>query len=598
MNQAAKIKSDGAPVSNVALLICGIAQTLLFALICVMSYSFKPELPAVDRPLIPVLVLFGVAFLFYAWAWKTVGGFSTERFANHTCDQNSLLLVVVLGLVFRAVMLPSIPIQEVDIYRYIWDGGVVITGTDPYLYSPKSVLNAIDRKNSRDTIMMENSAAIPAEMQRVLNQLEQRPGLQDALRKTHYAQYTTPYPPVNQLVFGATVLLVPDNATLDVYLYAMKGSLLLFDIGTGFIIVLLLGHLGISRLLSLGYWWCPLTIKEFANSGHLDSIVIFFATLAIYLIVKAFWPIHSETKHGRRFSDINRPLAISGSIFLGVSIAAKIVPVVFVPIWFVVAMRRSFYTALGMLLVLGVTTLAFFWPMARHFESTGNLFERSNLQIPFARKLSEEPQGIEAFANSWEMNDFIFMLLVENFKPRLASGTDSHTPWFVMTSNTFRKNACDVEAARATTSKPARLPPSQPFFSIARKITLAIFAICVLGCCVSVFRVATAENSLEKAFLVIAWFWLFSPTQNPWYWIWTLPLMPLAKGRAWFWMSGILFLYYLRFWFEYHRPGIPVFGTPYSDTAFFDYVIPWIEFAPWLCLLFFCWLFRGLKSQQ
>ena len=34
------------------------------------------------------------------------------------------------------------------------------------------------------------------------------------------------------------------------------------------------------------------------------------------------------------------------------------------------------------------------------------------------------------------------------------------------------------------------------------------------------------------AFLVLAWFWLLSPTQNPWYWTWALPLVMRSSSAA------------------------------------------------------------------
>ena len=86
-------------------------------------------------------------------------------------------------------------------------------------------------------------------------------------------------------------------------------------------------------------------------------------------------------------------------------------------------------------------------------------------------------------------------------------------------------------------------------------------------------------------FLTIAWFWLLCPTQNPWYWTWALPLLPMARSRVWLAMSGLVLLYYLRFWLSYHWPEQPVLGTPYAGIAFFDFVVTWIEYGPWfLCL--------------
>ena len=89
----------------------------------------------------------------------------------------------------------------------------------------------------------------------------------------------------------------------------------------------------------------------------------------------------------------------------------------------------------------------------------------------------------------------------------------------------------------------------------------------------------------EAAFLTLAWFWLLLPTQNPWYWMWALPFVPFVRNRAWFALSGIVLVYYFRFWMEYHYTGVAVLGTPYQGVAFYDFVLTWVEFGPW-----FIWL--------
>lgn len=64
-----------------------------------------------------------------------------------------------------------------------------------------------------------------------------------------------------------------------------------------------------------------------------------------------------------------------------------------------------------------------------------------------------------------------------------------------------------------------------------------------------------------------------------------MPLLPFARGRAWLAVSGLLLLYYLRFWFIYHWADTSVLGTGYMGSVFFDFVVTWVEFAPW-----FAWL--------
>ena len=143
-------------------------------------------------------------------------------------------------------------------------------------------------------------------------------------------------------------------------------------------------------------------------------------------------------------------------------------------------------------------------------------------------------------------------------------------------------------------------------FFTTRILSVAVFGLIVLWACGMLLWRPTSMTWLEMAFLVTAWFWMLSPTQNPWYWVWSLPLLVFARGRMWFFLSGTLLAYYLRFWFEYQFTGIDVMGYwnekhgesfwqdiifPYSSefayqgTRFFDLYIPILEFGPWMVLL-------------
>jgi hypothetical protein len=123
-------------------------------------------------------------------------------------------------------------------------------------------------------------------------------------------------------------------------------------------------------------------------------------------------------------------------------------------------------------------------------------------------------------------------------------------------------------------------------------MTLIAFAAIVVGLLGRALRRGDTSTWLETAFLTLAWFWLLSPTLNPWYWTWTLPLLPFARNRAWLAVSGLVLIYYTRFWFIYHFPDTPVPGTQYVGAAFFDLVVTWIEFGPWFAWLSGTWLYR------
>ena len=59
---------------------------------------------------------------------------------------------------------------------------------------------------------------------------------------------------------------------------------------------------------------------------------------------------------------------------------------------------------------------------------------------------------------------------------------------------------------------------------------------------------------------------------------------PFARSRAWLLLSGLAFVYYVRFWLTAQFPS-PLLGTSYPGAQFFDFVVTWLEYAPWFgCL--------------
>jgi len=80
-----------------------------------------------------------------------------------------------------------------------------------------------------------------------------------------------------------------------------------------------------------------------------------------------------------------------------------------------------------------------------------------------------------------------------------------------------------------------------------------------------------------------------------------LAFVPFANSRLWLAVSGLVLIYYLRFWFLYHAADVAIFGTDYRGTSLFDFVIVWLEFAPFLLILgisTFFGLRKGAKARS
>lgn len=549
-------------------------QLLLYGFITYLSRWFEYSSLAVERPLLWVLAALFACFVLHLWGLKVLLKMPETK--------RTFWIVVCAALAFRGTVLPSLPIQEVDIYRYIWDGAVVRAGVSPFAYSPERVLTA------------DKSEEYGDELQRLVDLRDQDDGLHQVLRRVHYAELTTIYPPVSQVVFCAADKATPKNSTLRMRVLVMKIVIVAFDVGIIIFISKLLSILKMHQAWLIPYAWSPLIMKEFANSGHLDSIAVFFAVLGVYVATRV------RADNGGWHSTM-----VAG-LWLGLGVGAKLYPVVLLPVLVSAELARKRWMAAASLggmtiLVSAISLSQMIWdvrhPPADQVASQTSLSSdlpplpdetvdnssSVDLDEPLVQR-SED--GLSTFLSRWEMNDLIFMIIEENIRENLGGeGLDDH--WFVIVPKSWRSQI-NSSIISITGMPPYRVP-----FVTTRVLTLLLFFIVVLALAYSVWRRSEDELAvLQAAFLTVAWFWLLAPTQNPWYWSWALPLVVFARGRAWLAVGGLCLMYYLRFWLLYHYPESRIGGTDLTGTQYFDFVLVWFEFAPFLVMLFALWCVR------
>ncbi|MEO2036478.1 MAG: hypothetical protein ABGZ35_30760 [Planctomycetaceae bacterium] len=460
-------------------------------------------------------------------------------------------IVLCGGITMRLILAPSHPVQELDIYRYMWDGLVMTETGNPWRFSP-----ALIRDTDRHTG--------PIELQQLTRLRDTSPGIRNTLDRVHYPTLTTIYPPVSQAVFAAAALAMPPKATARTRLIVTRTAIVVFDVVTIVAILQLLRLFGKPAGWSVCYAWSPLVLKEFGNSGHLDAIAVCFCTWAI-----VFWIAgirrHSATR-----------LAIAAGL-LGLATGAKLFPVVLVPVVAVSVWRqmgfRSF--ACNGLILTAVTTVSLY-PMFAHRWTTPDrettLTTSSQMdQSAESPRTLQTGEGIDEFLQSWKMNHFFFRLLEENLAPRSRA-------WFAITPESMRM------ILTSPVSERLQVNSRRAAFLITRTITTLMFIAIAVRLCQQCTN-TNHDRLVRAAFLSLAWFWLLLPTMNPWYWIWAMPLLPFARQRTWLLMSGFVCIYYLRFWFTNSLKMQFVPGTMYSGRQFFQYVVVWVEYLPW-CLLF------------
>ncbi len=528
--------------SYAILVVAAVISALAYLGVARLSPRFEYSQDFLARPIVAVLALLAVAF-----ASHLLGLWVALRLPS---NRRLVWTIVAAAVLFRAILLPTAPIQEVDIYRYLWDGAVSTKGVSPFRFAPQQVVAALKSDTSASDELPDE---LPDELRRVSDLCHEQPPLLTILSRVHYGELPTVYPPVSQVVFAACAWFTPADSSVTLRMTVLKGVLVLFDLATLALVIALLRHTCRHVGWSIAYAWCPLVIREFANSGHLDSITLFLTTAAVYVAARAVFPKKEDDTPA-----VTGPptLAIlAAAMLLAFGVGAKLYPIVLAPLFVVTVWRRF---GLRQLVVAAVTFLLL----------------ATVVLLPMAART----QGLATFLGRWEMNDLLFMVVYENLRPQAETPPD-RLPWFSIVSESQRDAIAEPVAAAFD------LSPRRSAFFITRALMAGVWLVVALTLAWRAINTDEPTDWLGACFLTLAWFWLLSPTQNPWYWTWAMPLVPFVRGRAWLALSALVLVYYLRFWLRYHCETTPVLGTRYPGAPFFDSVVTWFEFGPWLLWL-------------
>ncbi len=147
--------------------------------------------------------------------------------------------------------------------------------------------------------------------------------------------YYTIYPPVMQGIFWLAGKLFPVNVIGAIIL--MKCIIVMIELGTIFLLITLLKKLLLPKHLSLLYVLNPLVVIELTGNVHFEGVMIFFVLLAFLLMLQNKWQ--------------------GSAICLGLGIATKLLPVLFLPL---LINKSGWKKGLMYSLITGITTLILF----------------------------------------------------------------------------------------------------------------------------------------------------------------------------------------------------------------------------------------------
>jgi len=163
------------------------------------------------------------------------------------------------------------------------------------------------------------------------------------------------------------------------------------------------------------------------------------------------------------------------------------------------------------------------------------------LFIPLYLSRPDASSGLIAYGTSWENNDSLFRILIFFSEFFLK----------IFGYETYQK------------------------YYLARVFAAALTILWIIA---MTYRKPAGGDFFRRSLFIIAFVFLVSPTEFPWYYTWLLPFLAIEPRFSLLTLTALLPLYYLRYYFE-----------PRGDIGVFTNVVVWLEFVPVWVLLFIEW---------
>ena len=249
---------------------------------------------AVDRTEFwPLIVAATVAFAGYGLLLRYTAG-------------SQLRKGLAIGLALRLALVFAFPRLSDDVYRFIWDGSLVLAGQHPFAEVPAYYMEP----------GREAEFADPALFARL-----------------NSPAYHSVYPPLLQGIFTFAVLLSPRSWYGAAVI--MKLFLLLAEVGTVYLLCRLLRQFRRPMHNCLLYWLNPLILIEITGNLHAEGLMVCFLLLSLFLLGRS------------KYAGAGGAMAVS--------IASKLLPLMLLPFLLRRLWRSSFwryFIALGGVLLL------------------------------------------------------------------------------------------------------------------------------------------------------------------------------------------------------------------------------------------------------
>ena len=228
-----------------------------------------------------------------------------------------------IGILFRLILIMTIPNLSQDFYRFIWDGRLLLKGVNPYLFTPNQIPNAVFQSQ----FLIEKMGPLSA---------------------SHFSNY----PPLNQILFAISAFFSPKNIFGNILV--LRTLIILADLGIYVFGKKILSGLNLKKSNIYIYFLNPLVIIELTGNLHFEGVMMFFFCLGV-------------------FSFFKKNISLSG-VFIGFSILIKLIPLMLLPLFF-----KYTHKYLKFYFVIGITLIVSFLPFVsldffKNYSSTIGLW--------------------------------------------------------------------------------------------------------------------------------------------------------------------------------------------------------------------------------
>lgn len=194
----------------------------------------------------------------------------------------SLRALIAIAILCRVISVFAFPNLSDDIYRFIWDGEIMLKGYNPFNLLPSELIGSASENNTTPRVLYS-----------LLNSKD----------------YYSIYPPISQGLFYLSALLA--NNSWQLFSIFLKLFIVAAECGSIFLFIKILSFLKYETKLSLIYALNPLVIIETCGNLHFEGFMVFFFLLFTWYYI--------------------RGKTMISMAWLACSIGVKLIPLIFLP---------------------------------------------------------------------------------------------------------------------------------------------------------------------------------------------------------------------------------------------------------------------------